>query len=91
MRGFIIGLVVILGLVVSVLSIRPGGLRRQLRFAARRFRLGLLLGGVYLVGSAVVRIAFPQGPVSDFGLPVLALVLVAVFMVFGQDPAIDRL
>ena len=91
MRGFIIGLVVILGLVVSVLSIRPGGLRRQLRFAARRFRLGLLLGGVYLVGSAVVRIVFPQGPVSDFGLPVLALVLVAVFMVFGQDPATDRL
>ena len=91
MRGFIIGLVVILGLVVSVLSIRPGGLRRQLRFAARRFRLGLLLGGVYLVGSAVVRIAFPQGPVSDFGLPILALVLVAVFMVFGQDPATDRL
>jgi hypothetical protein len=30
-----------LGLVASVLSMRPGGLRRQLRFAARRFRLGL--------------------------------------------------
>jgi hypothetical protein len=91
MRGFIIGLVVILGLVVSVLSIRPGGLRRQLRFAARRLRLGLLLGGVYLVGSAVVRIAFPQSAISDFGLPILALALVAVFMVFGQDPATDRL
>jgi hypothetical protein len=87
MRGFLFGLVLILGLVASVLSMRPGGLRRQLRQVARRFRLGLLLGGVYLVGSAVVRLAFAQGPVSDFGPPVLALVLVAVFMVLGQDPA----
>ncbi len=87
MRGFLIGLVLILGLVASVLSIRPGGLRRQLRLAARRFRLGLLLGGVYLVGSAVVRLAFSHGPVSDFGPPVLALALVAIFMVVGQDPA----
>jgi hypothetical protein len=90
-RGFLLGLVLIVGLVASVLSIRPGGLRRQLRFAVRRFRLGLLLGGVYLVGSAVLRLAFSQGPVSDFGPAVLALVLVAVFMVVGQDPATDRL
>lgn len=87
MRGFVFGLVLILGVVATVLSIRPGGLRRQLRFAARRFRLGLLLGGVYLVGSAVVRLAFSQGPVSDFGPAALALVLVVAFMVFGQDPA----
>jgi hypothetical protein len=91
MRGFVIGLVLILGLIASVLSTRPGGLGRQLRFAARRFRLGLLLGGVYLVGSAIVRLAFTQGPISDFGPPVLALVLVAVFMVLGQDPAAERL
>jgi hypothetical protein len=87
LRGFLFGLVLILVLVASVLSIRPGGLRRQLRLAARRFRLALLLGGVYLVGSAVVRLAFSQGVVSDFGPPVLALTLVAVFIVFGQDPA----
>jgi hypothetical protein len=91
MRGFVIGLVMILGLIATVLSIRPGGLRRQLRFAARRFRLGLLLGGVYLLGSAIVRLAFAQGPISDFGLPLLALVLVAVFIVLGQDPAAERL
>jgi len=91
MRGFIFGLLLILVLVVSVLSIRPGGFRRQLRFVARRFRLGLLLGGVYLVGSAVVRLAFSSGPVTDLGPPILALVLVAVFMVLGQDPAADRL
>ena len=91
MRGFVIGLVMIVGLIATVLSIRPGGLRRQLRFAARRFRLGLLLGGVYLFGSAIVRLAFTAGPISDFGLPLLALVLVAVFMVLGQDPAAERL
>ena len=91
MRGFVIGLVMIMALIATVLSIRPGGFRRQLRFAARRFRLGLLLGGVYLVGSAIVRLAFTQGPISDFGLPLLALVLVAVFMVLGQDPAAERL
>jgi hypothetical protein len=91
MRGFLFGLVLILGLVATVLSIRPGGLRRQLRFAARRFRVGLALGGVYLVGSAVIRFVFPQGPIADFGPPVLALALVAVFMVLGQDPAAERL
>jgi hypothetical protein len=67
---------------------RRGGLRRQLRFAARRFRLALALAGVYLVCSAVVRIAFPDGPVADFGPPILALALLAVFVVFGQDPAV---
>jgi hypothetical protein len=40
---------------------RPVGLRRQLRFAARRFRLGLLLGGVCVGGSAVVRLTLPAG------------------------------
>jgi hypothetical protein len=67
---------------------RSGGLRRQLRFAARRLRLALALAGVYLVGSAVVRIFFPEGPVADFGPPILALVLLVVFVVFGQDPAL---
>ena len=81
------GFVLFIGLGLSVLSMRRGGLRRQLRFAARRFRLALALAGVYLVCSAVIRIAFPEGPVADFGPPSLALVLAAVFVVFGQDPA----
>lgn len=88
MRGFLIGLVLLVVLSLSVLSMRRGGLRRQLRFAARRFRLALALAGVYLVCSAVIRIAFPEGPVADFGPPILAVALLAVFMVFGQDPAL---
>ena len=70
----------------TVLSLRPGGLRQQLRYAARRFRLALILGGAYVLTSAVVRIAFPEGPVSDWGMPLLAIALAIVFLVLGQNP-----
>jgi hypothetical protein len=89
-RGFLLGLILIVGLSLSILSLRPGGLRRQLHFAARRFRIMLILGGVFLVGSGVVRLAFPQGPVADFGPPALAIVLGAVFLAVGRDPALAR-
>jgi hypothetical protein len=69
-----------------VLSLRPGGLRRQLRFAARRFRIILVLGGVYVFANAVVRFAFRQGPIVDWGPPALAAVLALVFVFIGQDP-----
>jgi hypothetical protein len=71
---------------VTVLSLRPGGLRSQLRYAARRLRLALVLGGTYIVASAIVRIAFPEGMVSDWGLPLLAIALAIVFLVLGQNP-----
>jgi hypothetical protein len=89
-RGFLLGLILIVGLSLSILSLRPGGIRRQLRFAARRFRITLMLGGVFLIGSGIVRLAFPQGPVADFGPPVLAIVLAGVFIVIGRDPALAR-
>jgi hypothetical protein len=87
-RGFLIGFALLVVVGLTILSMRRGGLRRQLRFAARRFRLALALGGAFLVFSAVVRIAFPEGPVADFGPPIMALALLAVFVVFGQDPAV---
>jgi hypothetical protein len=87
-RGFLVGCVLLVVVSVTLLSFRRGGLRRQLRFAARRLRLALALAAVYLVFSAVVRLAFPEGPVADLGPPVLAVILVAAFLVFGQDPAI---
>jgi hypothetical protein len=86
-RGFLLGFILVVALGVVILSIRPGGLRRQLRFAARRLRLILVLGTVYVVGSGALRVVFPDGPVTDFGPPVLACVLLAVFLVLGQDPA----
>lgn len=71
---------------VSVLSFRPGGLRKQLRFAARRFRIMLVLGGIYVAVSTIIRVAAPQGVVADYGPPALAVVLAALFLVFGRDP-----
>ena len=72
-----------------VLSIRPGGLRRQLRLAARRFRLVLVLAGVYLAASTLIRIFVPEGPVADYGPIVLAVILAAVFLLLAQDPVED--
>jgi hypothetical protein len=86
MRGFLFGLVLVVALMVIVLSIRPGGIRRQLKLAARRLRIVLVLGGAYLAVSVVVRLAFPTGPVSDYALPALALVLAGVFILWAQDP-----
>lgn len=72
---------------VIVLSIRPGGLRRQLRLAARRFRLVLVLAGVYVAGSTAIRILFPEGWVADYGPPAMAVALAGAFLVLAQDPA----
>jgi hypothetical protein len=86
MRGFLFGLALLVLLTISVLSIRPGGLRQQLRFAARRFRIALVLGGIYIVGSGVMRIGFSSGYVADYGPAVLALALGVAFVILAQDP-----
>jgi hypothetical protein len=80
-------LVLLLILTTSVLSLRPGGLRRQLHFIARRFRIVLALGGIFLLSSAIIRLLFPTGAVADWGPPAIAVVLGAVFVVLAQDPA----
>lgn len=90
MRGFLLGFILVIALGVTILSIRPGGFRRQLRFAARRLRLVIALGAVYVVGSAILRYGFPEGQITDFGTPVLAVILLGVFFVLGQDPPPDR-
>ena len=90
MRGFLLGLVVLMGFVVSILAIRPGGFRRQLRLAARRLRIALVLGGVFVFGSVVIRLAFKSGPVVDFGPAVLALTLAIAFLFVARDPVAGR-
>lgn len=87
MRGFFFGLVVLVGLGVTVLSFRPGGIRQQLRFVARRFRIVLVLAGVFVAGSTIIRIAAPEGVIADYGPPALAIVLAVVFLVIGRDPS----
>ncbi|MFI4972443.1 MAG: hypothetical protein WB682_02170 [Candidatus Dormiibacterota bacterium] len=88
MRGFFAGLILIVGVSATVLSLRPGGLRRQLRFAARRFRIAIGLGGAYVFVSIAIRLAFPTGPVSDYGPAALAIVLAVAFLVMGRDPVV---
>ena len=90
MRGFVVGILLLFFLTVTMLSLRPGGLRRQLRFAARRLRLALVLGGIYILANTLARIAFSVGWVGgwvvDWGPPAVAIVLAATFMILGQDP-----
>ena len=87
MRGFAFGLLLLVAVSISVLSLRPGGLRRQLRFAARRFRIVLILGGIYLAFSTIVGLFFSNGPIAEYGPPAVALLLVVIFLVVGRDPA----
>ncbi len=46
----------------------------------------LILGGVYLAFSTLVGLFFPHGPIAEYGPPVMALVLLAVFLVAARDP-----
>ena len=87
MRGFFFGLALLVVLGVTVLSFRPGGIRRQLRFVARRFRIMLVLGGIFVAGSTIIRVAASQGVIADYGPPALAIVLAGVFMIVGRDPS----
>lgn len=86
MRGFAVGLVLIVVLSVAVLSIRPGGLRRQLRLAGRRFRIALVLGGAYVLVSGAMRYLFTTGFAADYGPPLVAIVLGATFLFWARDP-----
>ena len=87
MRGFLFGVILIVGLGLTILSLRPGGIRRQLRLAARRFRIVLVVAGIYVVSSLVIRVFFPTGPVNDFGPPAIAIVLGIVTLYLARDPA----
>ena len=87
MRSAILGLVLAAFLSLTVLSLRPGGLRRQLRFVGRRFRILLVLGGLYVAISGVIRVFFTTGFVADWGSLFVAGVLLIVFFVVAQDPA----
>jgi hypothetical protein len=81
------GFVLLIVLGVTVLSFRPGGIRKQLGFVVRRFRIMLVLGGVFVAGSTLIRVAAPQGFVADYGPPAIAIVLAAIFLIVGRDPS----
>lgn len=89
MRGFLLGLLLLFGVVFSVLSLRPGGLRNQLRNIARRFKLALVLGGVFMVASAVLRLTVPDTNVSTWATVGVALVLGLIFVFLAQERQLD--
>ncbi len=86
MRAVFFGAMLAFALSLTILSLRPGGIRRQLRLVARRLRIVLVLLGFYVMGSLVIRLAFPTGPVADWGPPVLATLMALIFVIVGQDP-----
>ena len=85
MKVLAAGLVAAVAGSLVILSIRPGGLRRQLRNAARRLRLALALGGVYLCVALGVRLAFPDWRFGPWAVAGAAVVLGAVFVVLAAD------
>ena len=87
MRAFLFGLILLVGLTLTVLSIRPGGIGQQLRLAARRFRIVLVLAAIYIVADAIIRVAFPEGWIADYGPVAVAIVLAVAFLLLAQDPA----
>jgi uncharacterized membrane protein len=89
-RGFLIGMFLLVFGVTSALSLRPGGLRSQLRNVGRRFRLALVLAGIYLAFSTALRVAFPNSGAAEVGMVTLAAALCITFLVLGQDRELDR-
>jgi len=85
MRGFVVGLLMLMFVVLSVLSLRPGGMRNQLRNVARRFKIALLLAGAYVVASAVLRLTVQDQTASTLGTLGVALVLGLVFVYLAQE------
>jgi hypothetical protein len=90
LRGFLFGLLLAPIFVISLLSLRPGGLRNQLRNVARRFRLALILGGIYVLASAALRLLLQGKPAADFATIAVALVLTVIFVYLGQDRQLQR-
>lgn len=90
MRGVLIGLVLLFVVALSVLSLRPGGLRNQLRNMARRLKLALILVGIYLVVSGALRLAFPDSASAEWAMAGIAAALGITFVVLGQDRQLQR-
>jgi hypothetical protein len=89
MRGFVLGLLLLFGVALSVLSLRPGGLRNQLRNVARRFKIALALVGVFLVVSGVLRLAVRDPNASTWATAGLGAALGVVFVVLAQERQLE--
>jgi hypothetical protein len=89
LRGFLLGLLLIPILAITVLSLRPGGLRNQLRNVARRLKLALILGGIYILVSAALRLILQGRTAADFATVGVALLLTVAFVFLSQDRQLE--
>ncbi|HVB77153.1 MAG TPA: hypothetical protein VNI34_05030 [Candidatus Nitrosotalea sp.] len=86
MKGILFGLFMVFGLTLGVLSLRPGGIRRQGRLIARRLRLALLLTGAFLLLGAILRLVLGDSRLEGELSVALIVVLALTFLVLAQDP-----
>jgi len=42
---------------------------------------------VYIAADAIIRVAFPEGWIADYGPVAVAVMLAVAFLLFAQDPA----
>lgn len=91
MRGLAIAIVLGCLLITGVFSLRPGGLRVQLRLMKRRFRVAFTLAGIFLVVSFVIRVAAPTTLISDIGVIALGLATAVAFLIWAQDPPLEKM
>ncbi|MBO0703225.1 MAG: hypothetical protein J2P38_09855 [Candidatus Dormibacteraeota bacterium] len=89
MRGFLIAVVLACVLVGGVFSLRPGGLRVQLRLMKRRAKILFILAGIFIVVSFVIRVAAPNVTISDIGVIALGLAIAIAFLIWAQDPPLE--
>lgn len=89
MRGFVIAVVLACVLIGGVFSLRPGGLRVQLRLMKRRAKILFTLAGIFLVVSFVIRVAAPNVTISDIGMIALGLATATAFLIWAQDPPLE--
>lgn len=90
MRGVLFGAILLFIVIVSTLSLRPGGLRNQLRNMARRLKIALVMGGIYALASAVLRLVFPGSAAAEWGTIGIGLVLALVFIFMSQERALHQ-
>lgn len=86
MRAVLFAFLALPVLAIAVLSIRPGGLKQQLRNVRRRFKIAMILAGVYLVAYTASRIAFGDTGIADNALIALLAGEGLVFVILAQDP-----
>lgn len=93
MRGFLIAIILGCLLITGVFSLRPGGLRVQLRLMKRRFRVAFTLAGIFIVLSSMIRlyVYIARQPIlfSDIGVIMVGLATAIAFLVWAQDPPLE--